>query len=359
MSNTNGFKVDYLTFTFRSDRICLSESSAYSADDQLTMYINRLDEITSGFISLDKFEFFKYGRNHFNRMAAFGGGNTFFILAAEDIKQLKGFICVNISGKAINELGMSVVQAIILDACQCLYANCTRIDLAYDNYDDTIPRKKLYKSFDNFLSGKKTLESNFKRHTVQIIKGVFDNVKYTNLCFGSRQSTIFMRLYDKRAEQGIQHNILPHHLPEFWYRLELECRKEVANSVFHKLCDTDDFNVRHAWQMVLNRMFRILDHVATGSELTHVGRVETAYWWRKFVGSVDKLEVNYDPPNMDVDINKMTDHLRKYYSGYLYTVLRADPSAFVDIIEVDGSKKASKIKKYKNIIDFVEYNNDL
>lgn len=86
---------------------------------------------------------------------------------------------------------------------------CTRLDLALDLIDGGIDGKKIYEALQ---SGNRT---GIATSSSLVLSGSAGCTVYV----GSRQSDRFMRIYNKAAEQDVVAD---------WYRLEIECKGDVA-----------------------------------------------------------------------------------------------------------------------------------
>lgn len=336
----NFFCVDFLTFTVKHP----AGMEHGGAVGVMTWLIRQFAKITDGFICEDKFEFVNYGRFSFDRMARFGGQNTFYLCTSESGK-MSDYVMVSVSGRGVQDIGTDYLVKIITYAHDVLNAHFTRIDLAYDDYTGVVPVKRLVSAFNRYLKGRNNIETRYKKDTVTIYKGVYDEVPFTNFSFGSRESTQYLRLYDKRAEQGQKGET---DLPVYWYRLEMECRKEAAQTVADGLC-SNGFEIGPVYFSFLNRMFRVLERDLTVTEAKNKSRVKTASWWLDFTQNDLKGKLHRVYPSVDNDIDRMFIHVRDNYSGYLYTLFTVAPHRLQGIIEMAGQEQALK-PKYQRIL---------
>lgn len=314
-------------------------------------YIEELEKISNGYITKYKFVRCEYGRNHYDRMYKFAGLNEFYICSVQSEKSKIGIgsIFVSISGKGFSEqLGDELSYQIVYHAVKEHSANLTRLDICYDDYNMRIPHDKIISIFNNFINGKKLVHSRFRRDNAQIYYGVYDDVPYQNLVFGSRNSNQYMRLYDKRAEQGEKGYTVTE---PYWYRFELELRHEAANSAFSEIMSSN-YDLRHVWQLYLNRMFRILSREPRESEKgKHIDRIPTAKWWLKFVGTDSIGDVLKREYTVDYTIDKMLNHIQNVYGGYLYVLNTVAPKRLNSVLNSFQSEEMSFSPKYTAILN--------
>ena len=242
----NCYIIDYLTFTYK-----FSGSSAYTRLNHFVM--ESLEEITSGFLDRDKFEYKSYGRNHFNESMLFGGENH-FVISASDSGKVGHTVMFNFSGQGIREVGTKMVFDIIRHFSSYDGFNCTRCDLAYDDFNHSIPLVNFVDTFSRFIDGEKLLNTRFSPDNAGIFHGTYQGASYNNVTFGRRDGSQYMRLYDKRAEQGSKKLSDSN---DYWYRLELEIRHECAQTAIELLL-ANDFDLRPVYCKFLNRMFSVL-----------------------------------------------------------------------------------------------------
>lgn len=341
LTRTNGFSVDYITFTFTR-----KEYSNIGAK-RLTEFLNDVYDLSNGFLSLEKFDCSRRGINCYDLSARLGNG--LIICTATDNANLGHSILVNISGTGLTEIGSDNLYRILIFCASSDKFNCTRCDIAFDDFNRVIPLKKINSAFNCFLSGKKNIDTRFTRENLNIYNGVYNEVKYTNYSFGSRGSSQFLRIYDKRAEQGVKNPSVALQLPEYWYRLEIECRKDVSNTVINRFIDGDELS--DLFRFYLNRMLRFLDHSATDSELTHINRVSTADWWLAFIETDIKGFVLHKEIDSSDSIDDMFRHIENNYAAYLYVLRCVSPKRLEYIIDVVGRNKSADNPKYRRIVD--------
>lgn len=337
----NGFCCDYITFTFTR-----YEYSIIGAK-RLSEVLEDFCGLSNGYLTIDKFDCSLRGLRGYDLSARFGNG--FIICTSTDNKNLGNSVMVNISGQGLKDIGSDNLYRILIFCSKSAKFNCTRFDLAFDDFTGVLPLKQIKIAFNRFQSGFKNIDTRFTRENLVTYNGVWNNVKYTNFSFGSRGSSQYMRIYDKRAEQGAKGAFYEEFAPSYWYRFEMECRKGVARTV----CDQfiDGVPLEELFQLFISRMLRFLSRNATASELNHIQRVPTADWWLKFIQSDCKGQLNHYDLDSSSTIDDMFNHIEKNYAAYLYVLRCVAPKRLEYIIDTVGRYKSRDVEKYRRIVD--------
>ena len=161
--------------------------------------------------------------------------------------------------------------------------------------------------------------------------------------FGSRESEIFLRIYDKALEQALKHN----ESPEKWVRWEFELKGEKANQFVKRLIDGENF-VELAFSL-LNGYFNIIDLTDTNRSRCPVNQK-----WKDFIQSAGRFKFIINKPV--VSIEKKKEYLNRQVSRSLAMVLMAeggDTDYLASLLET-GMLKLSVgdyeiINEYQNI----------
>lgn len=95
---------------------------------------------------------------------------------------------------------------------------------------------------------------------------------------GSRQSGVFIRIYDKAAERGL--SSVP------WFRAELEIKKGYID----KAIDLTKAGPARAFASIIGTYFRPLER-----KVKPITRSPTASWWLDFIGEVERVSLVSDP----------------------------------------------------------------
>lgn len=139
--------------------------------------------------------------------------------AAEKVRHDMG-ICLEMSGqgcRAFEQYGSGNWIKLLRDICECYgKISITRLDLAYD---DHIGLLDIYRIEQDARDRNLVCKA---RHVRDIWSDDWDeDIQGLTIEVGSRQSKVLVRIYNKAAERGYDHN-------KHWIRVELQLRKERA-----------------------------------------------------------------------------------------------------------------------------------
>lgn len=147
----------------------------------------------------------------------------------------------------------------------------TRIDIAFDDHDGSIPIKRLFRDvgLENFVSRFKNTSITREDHPGHVGQTIY---------LGSCQSELRYRIYDKAYERGIVDG------SEHWVRFEMQARRDMAHNFIRDLVK-GQYNVGQLFAEVLSNYFRVVVPPRTGSD-TNKRRWGTAPYWQKLLGDV-------------------------------------------------------------------------
>ena len=180
--------------------------------------------------------------------------------------------------------------------------NLTRLDVAYDDFDHVL-------DLDVLLHD--TLDRNFvMRFHRGSVNYDFGNSKEEDLGFtlyyGRKSSNIFIRIYDKLAEQ--EREDLDH-----WVRCEISLKKENAIGFIQN----EEKHIGRKYFGVINNYLRF---VKRNPDDSNKRRWETAEYWQKFIEYEDVISV-YSKPGVDYDIHKLDSYVFGQASGAVQTMI--------------------------------------
>ncbi|WP_176542248.1 replication initiation factor domain-containing protein [Bacillus wiedmannii] len=205
----------------------------------------------------------------------------------------------------------------------------TRLDPAVDDFEGMFTIRKLVNKIK-----KAELISPFKlARVMETIKIHTGDVNGITLYFGSPQSDIQIRMYDKLAERkGTNYNVSED--IEVWNRTELQLRDEKAMQVAGILATKED-GEEFIGETVCGILKHYLRFVEKGkSKDTNKRRWKTAKFWDKFLGEVEKLPLTVLAEEKTVLEKK--EWLRKSIAPTMALVFKAfdnDMDQIADIIE--------------------------
>lgn len=146
----------------------------------------------------------------------------------------------------------------------------TRLDIACDTSRDI-----LSPTVDALATG---LYSSKARKCNVISSAGPDGLSASTCYIGSRQSGVFIRIYDKAAERGLS--------SVDWYRAELEIKKGYID----KAIALTKVSPSKAFANIIGTYFRPL-----ARKVRPVTRSPTAPWWLDFLGEVERVSLVSDP----------------------------------------------------------------
>ena len=158
----------------------------------------------------------------------------------------------------------------------------TRLDLAVDDFDGLFTIKGLVRKVKS-----RELVSPFKlAKNVETIRIETGEVHGVTLYFGSPQSDIQIRMYDKLAERKDTNYNVSEDIT-VWNRTELQLRRKKATQVAEILANKED-SEESIGQTVCGILKHYLRFTVKGKD-TNRRRWKTAPFWDKFLGEVEKL----------------------------------------------------------------------
>lgn len=186
----------------------------------------------------------------------------------------------------------------------------TRIDLAIDDMGGN------YYSCEDILLliENQQFVSKFRKYSTYSSSSLNDGTRQGNtIYFGSRQSEIFLRVYDKQLELSNKHHA---DCPFHWIRWELELKKKRANQMVKLLLETHSLST--VCIGILGHYLRFIEH-----DNPIKSRCSNTAIWDAFINNMDKLSL-YVP-----DAQKTIEDTKKWVDKYIGASLSA-------IIEADG-----------------------
>lgn len=188
----------------------------------------------------------------------------------------------------------------------------TRLDLAFDDHNGLIPMKRLIHDFrhENFVS-------RFKSKSCKL--EMSPNDEDATVYFGSRQSELLFRIYDKAAERG--------YTDQHWVRFEIQLRRDMAYNMIDKIVKAE-YAVGSVFAGVVENYLRI---VKPSKDDSNKRRWDTAPYWRKLVGEALRLSLWQ---RKDIEYNKSA--CERYVYGMAGNSVRA-------LIELEGLERFAEL----------------
>ena len=194
--------------------------------------------------------------------------------------------------------------------------NITRLDIAMDIFENKTLLKSIVEAYnsDNYRS---------KAKSSNIIISKDSNGRIgTTINFGSRQSAVLIRIYDKAAESDMEVN---------WVRIEIECKDKKYNKKI--INNINNLGLAATYKAIINNYLAFLEY-----RDANISRSKTAKWWNKIIDSIDKIKL-YEAPKA-----KTLDEIKRWLinqtSASFATVLQSEQSrSFIDEMLVEGTRK--------------------
>jgi len=210
----------------------------------------------------------------------------------KDNMGLSDRIWVEMSGqgcRAFEEYSKNPDWLALFDLCLSYPSDyhLTRLDIAYDDFDNTLDLDLM----DHELSDHNCVTT-FKDCSVE--RSYFKD----DMCiyFGSKNSDIMFRCYNKAAERNREDEI------DHWVRFEIQLRDDRALTFVRSY--VDDKSLGRCFSGIIDKCFRFVIPSETDSNKR---RWDTQFWWFDFIGTTAAIP---DFTRKDTDYNMM--RLEKY-----------------------------------------------
>lgn len=202
--------------------------------------------------------------------------------------------------------------------------NITRLDIAYDDFVGVFNMNTICKDtqVQNYVSKWKSYECIYSNGGNSVL-------------FGSRQSDIIMRIYDKAAEQkqkGILH----------WIRLELQMRDDRALG-FIRAYMAGMYDLGQIFQQVLYNYIRFVVKTADSNK----SRWPNTDYWNKFIQESEKLSI-YEKPGTQYTMDCLYDFVIKQCGNAVDTFIKV--SSLEKLIEELQERGTRPNPKYIKLI---------
>ena len=182
--------------------------------------------------------------------------------------------------------------------------NLTRLDVAYDDFEGLLDISTIYQATiaGGYVDNKLVQGDFISRFST------FDvNISTAGLScgYGSVKSDVYIRIYDKKAEQDADD-------VDHWVRCEIQLRR--GNAIGFAMLTGD---ICTNYFGVLNNYLRFIEPSDTDSNKR---RSDTAAWWSNFLQSTDRLHI-YQKPGIDYDVMCLDGYVYGQCSGAVHTMI--------------------------------------
>ncbi len=258
----------------------------------------------------------EHGRYLFGRCLRRGHVSIYF---DSKVAALQGLVLVDVTGQGCRQLEAEGVLPVaceangflggwrgFLDELQDLGCTFPRVDFALD---DTAGRLNL-----------ETIEAAWKAgNCASRFRSMEPHPKYARngdlvghtLNFGDRTSQMFVRIYNKRLEQIVKGEQVPH---AQWIRTELEAKGKGAAALVARF-------VAEGARVIVEALRHYLDFKVAGPD-SNLSRRETCPWWGGFLDWAEKVPVGIGSAARTLE--GMAKALRRQWSAGIALLLEAD-----------------------------------
>lgn len=188
---------------------------------------------------------------------------------------MSGQGCREFEGRVKNAKNQTVAWYRLMHSLRSAGANITRIDLAVDTVDGTLPLENIERSVRE-----RRVQSRFREAMMYEKMALTDTEQQTGktVYLGSSQSKIKIRFYDKMAERR-----LPAYLGT-WIRAEVQCQGERAAAVVMHLCKGIELGALVV--SCLNTYYRPIN-----AESSNKSQCSTQAWWAAWLTTTEKIRL--------------------------------------------------------------------
>lgn len=219
------------------------------------------------------------------------------------------------SCRLLEGLGINLLD-ILKNINEISTINVTRLDIAMD----LLHNKNLLKSIidaynlDNY-------KAKAKSSNIIVSKGSNGRVG-TTINFGSRQSAVLIRIYDKAAECDLEVD---------WVRIEVECKdKKYNNKIIENI---RNLGLSATYKAIINNYLAFLEY-----KNKNVSRSKVAKWWQEIIDSTEKIKL-YEAPELK-SLDEVKRWLINQTSASFATVLQSEQSKdFINEMLSEGVRK--------------------
>lgn len=208
--------------------------------------------------------------------------------------------------------------------------NFTRLDVAIDDFADFLHLPTLKRKVRDGA-----VRSRFKTSMeVRKTKVSDGSSSGETLYFGSAQSRIQIRFYDKLLEQVSKNKKVDENI-KHWTRVEVQLRKEHANAVAIVIAKHE----RDIGGVVKGILHNYVTFCVKSTKDTNKSRWNVARWWHYFLDDVEKLSLSQVAP--DRSIQRSEDWIKRQTTtswATVYTAYDGDMNKFMNYL-IDGTHK--------------------
>lgn len=249
---------------------------------------------------------------------------------------LSGQGCREFEARLTNDKNRSCLWYRLLHNLQAIKANISRLDLAIDTVDGTLPLDLVELSIRE-----KRIQSRFRSAHLyeQLPMGSDEKPLGKTIYLGSPKSRIKVRFYDKLAESGIDA------APGLsWVRAEIQAMAERAGEAVALLCK--GVEVGRLAVGVLNNYFRPVN-----AESVNKSQCTTQEWWASWLSTAEKIRLSTAKAARYV--TDVMDYMKYTYGATLATIRKfLGVASFSDFLHDCLTEGATRMRrKHQEMIE--------
>lgn len=311
---------------------------------EFTIHHHTTKHIINDILELNDKDFMdiRKGKHGYEKQKLWNQGGIFILYNVEEEDSSQG-IHIIITGNGCRQYEEKKnLRDLIVRITEVQKYKFTRIDIAIDDIKgDTINFEKFEKE-----SNAGNISSLWYKFSVINEKRIADGEGIgRTIYYGSKKSAIFMRVYDKHLEQKKKQKN-KEEIPELikdnvnWTRMEIVFRDKRAELAAAFILGSDD--IGKLIRGVLKQYIRFLKRP---KQITNnKKRVwETARWWEKLIGDVDKIKLTIKPAEKTIeDMKKWIEKQISPTIAAITTANEGDMGWLIDLIVKGGTRLKTK-----------------
>lgn len=245
-------------------------------------------------------------------------------------------VCVDMSGQGCrafetySSIGWGLLRHLVTYSSDY---NITRLDMAFDDHTGILDIDVLRDDTDDhrYVSKSRTWKVEY-------------GSAGTTIYHGSPKSNMYIRIYDKAAEQAAKSDD-PHALEDVhWIRVELQMRDEIAlgfaqGLMIHPIGDQ--------FRGVLHNYLRYV----VPTKDTNMSRWDLAPYWAELLEGVQKIRC-WSAPGVDYTIWDLSNYVINQAGNAIHVYLRI--LSYDDMIRELGKRSVKMSPKYQRLLDKYE-----
>lgn len=253
-------------------------------------------------------------------------------------------ICINFSGngcRAFETFGNGDWLKLFSYVTDYEMNNCTRLDIAYDDFNGVLPLKDIAKDFYNG-----NYVSYCKGGKIDVGVG---NQKGMTVYIGSRSSEFLCRIYDKAAERGVEDKV-PH-----WIRAEIQLGKSLTAKTLQDLITYSD--LKNTFFKIINNYIRFIEPFENENGNKSRDSVVAPYW-KEFTENYGRMSI-FTKQGFQYSEKKLKNYVFEQAGGAIWTYLQMHSvSEFLEELKIQDKKEKNPkyrilLEKFDNEIQYI------